>query len=135
MNTPGNFGWWMFMQVKDNKLSLLVCDLGIGIPNSLPSNNSFWLHDFVRVVPEFRDSAAIKFAAEHGSTSTNLSNRGKGLKKMRKIVDEIPNTSLRIFSNKGRFDAGAKIEILERDYQISIKGTMIIWTIDIEEAG
>ncbi|WP_156373055.1 hypothetical protein [Deinococcus sp. Leaf326] len=133
LNLKDKAGWWMFLQVKDNMLSILMCDLGIGIPRSLPKTNRDWLHKLFSEKYPAPDSLSIKYATEYGRTSTNLSNRGKGLKKMLSIVESLEASSLRIHSNKGVFTAGKITHIVSRDYQDSIMGTLISWNIPISE--
>lgn len=40
--------WWMFSQKRDGKLTVVFCDLGIGISHSLKNNAKNWSLEQVR---------------------------------------------------------------------------------------
>lgn len=126
-------GWWMFMQHLENKLSIIICDLGMGIPRSLPRTHSQLWVELLKKFIDIDDGLSIDFAVQAGSTSTELSNRGKGLKKMVGIVDDIPNSSLIIYSNRGVYVKNRTVSVMHADYRDSILGTLISWTVEIPE--
>lgn len=127
-------GWWMFMQHLENKLSIIICDLGMGIPRSLPRTHSQLWVEWLKKVIDIDDGLSIDFAVQAGSTSTEMSNRGKGLKKMVGIVDDIPDSSLIIYSNKGVYVKNRIVSVMHADYKDSILGTLISWSVQIPEA-
>ena len=142
--------WWIFSQEKDNKLSICVCDLGIGIPKSLLRNSENVAEDWFSSLKNFlkshkekydRDSASIKAAIEIGNTRTNLVNRGKGLNQ---IINQISTlcdhkASIAILSNKGSYIINRGmiedrpltgiVDGFSLPYKQSIDGTVILWEI------
>ncbi|MBP6437580.1 hypothetical protein [Acinetobacter towneri] len=146
--------WWLFSQEKDSKLTICVCDLGVGIPRSLVRNSENVQKDWFRNLKAFlkshrekydKDSASIKAAIEIGNTRTNLSNRGKGLNQ---IINQISTfcehkASIAIFSNKGSYIINKgmiedrPITNLVNGFSIpfnkSIDGTVIVWQIPIDK--
>lgn len=146
--------WWIFSQEKDNKLTICVCDLGIGIPKSLVRNSENVQEDWFSNLKDFlqhhrekydKDSASIKAAIEIGNTRTNLSHRGKGLNQ---IINQISTfcehkASIAIFSNKGSYIINRGM-IEDRPttnlvngfsipFSNSIDGTVIVWEIPIDK--
>lgn len=146
--------WWIFSQEKDNKLSICVCDLGIGIPKSLLRNSENVAEDWFSSLKNFlkshkekydRDSASIKAAIEIGNTRTNLINRGKGLNQ---IINQISTlcdhkASIAILSNKGSYIINRGmiedrpltgiVDGFSLPYKQSIDGTIILWEIPIDK--
>lgn len=146
--------WWIFSQEKDNKLSICVCDLGIGIPKSLLRNTENVAEDWFSKLKNFlkshkekydKDSASIKAAIEIGNTRTNLVNRGKGLNQ---IINQISTlcdhkASIAILSNKGSYIINRGmiedrpltgiVDGFSLPYKQSIDGTVILWEIPIDK--
>lgn len=146
--------WWIFSQEKDNKLSICVCDLGIGIPKSLVRNSENVAENWFSRLKNFlkshkekydKDSASIKAAIEIGNTRTNLVNRGKGLNQ---IINQVSilcdhKASIAILSNKGSYiinrgmiEDGPLTGIVDGfslPYKQSIDGTVILWEIPIDK--
>ena len=122
--------WWMFTQEKDERLTVVFCDLGIGIPGSLPRKQpKLWnlvKQSFVRDL----DAHAIQEAIKHSKTSTGLHYRGKGLKQLIDVVSSSEDGRVRIYSNKGCFTLkSGKEEIAQ--FEDNILGTLIYWSIPI----
>ncbi|MDB5684865.1 MAG: hypothetical protein JWM75_2563 [Sphingomonas bacterium] len=75
--------WWALSQERDGELTIAICDLGIGIPRSLPRSATF-PQPLVRAAWQAMgldrsDANAIKVALELGRTSTGQKGRGRGL--------------------------------------------------------
>jgi len=128
MNEPKE--WWMFSQEKDGWLSVVFCDLGIGIPGSLPLKNpSLWQ----RIIATFGtdlDGHAIQEAIEYSKTRTGRHHRGKGLKQLIDVVSSASGGRVDIFSNKGRFSLKSGREKTNH-FKDNIFGTLIHWTVPI----
>ena len=128
--------WWMFWQERDSKLSVVFCDLGIGIPRSLSTN---WEPSLVAEVLG-RIRAATPFAAriaaaiELGRTRTGQSNRGKGLADILEVVRSQESGFLRISSDRGMYDLRNSATPELKDYRDSILGTVVQWTIPLRPA-
>ncbi|MDH2447201.1 MULTISPECIES: hypothetical protein [unclassified Cobetia] len=132
--------WWTFAGIKDSKLTVVICDKGVGIPNTLPiTQGPSKLRELFRALGlrpvKVKDSTFIKAASSLASTSTGKSNRGKGLTDIKSVIDSIGDGVLSIFSNHGRYiykgDNGAVKEIMH-DYKHSISGTIIEWSFPLK---
>lgn len=147
--------WWLFsrevVKLGIRELQVVFCDLGIGIPASLYRDSEqvdkSWWH---RLADWFRqhnasehkpdDALKIKAAIEIGATRTKMSHRGKGLKQMVGILDQLGNnkSQVEIFSGSGLYrhanKNGKAIELtlpLTKNKTQSIRGTLIYWSIPL----
>lgn len=134
-NLAGEKRWWLFSQQRDGFLTVVFCDLGIGIPESLPLQHS----GFVRILKSFSkntsDVLAIRIATELGKTSTDEPNRGKGLPEILDAARKAEQGSCVIYSNKGQFGYGAGGNLIENQFPNSIFGTLIEWRVPLSEQG
>lgn len=76
----GSHDWWVFSQARDGYLYVALCDLGVGIPRTLPSTNQnlyMALKSKLGVKPA--DSECITAAIEESRSRTGRRERGKGL--------------------------------------------------------
>lgn len=128
--------WWMLSQEKDGKLTVAICDLGIGIPKSLPRSPSFRWSDVKAFWDglglDRRDGSAIRVALEIGKTRTGIKGRGMGLADIVEAVNLSPDGGVHIFSNKGSF-ASSKGNGYAHNHARSIRGTLINWHVPIAE--
>lgn len=133
--TPSKKSWWLFCREDEMNAVVAVCDLGIGIPKSLPL---VYPEEIVRAllarissgaIPA--DSAMIEAAMQLSRTRTDVQGRGKGLPDARAIVDAVPGGRLYIFSNKGMllYSNGSNFR---KDFGRSIKGTVVVWVVPIK---
>lgn len=131
--------WWLFAEVLDDWLHVNFCDLGIGIPRSLPKSWSEEAGDIVTLALSNakKDVRMIKRAFEVGRTRTELGHRGKGLKNIAMASQELGGL-LTIHSNAGcirkDFRLG-QVSSKSYTYKRSIMGTVIQWSIPLKEAG
>lgn len=127
-----NKNWWMFSQERDGFLSVVFCDLGAGIPRTLPLKKpALWQRLLLRG-PEVSDSDAIDLAIESSISRTGKRYRGKGLKQLLEAVQVSPENSLYVFSNYGCYTfADGKKEL--RRFSTSIQGTLVQWRIKIPQ--
>lgn len=128
--------WWMFSELKGGLLTVAVCDLGIGIPRSLPLN---WNDNVInRLMATFSrdgpDVRAVKAAMQVGATSTSGEHRGKGLPQIWNAVRTEKNASIMILSNAARLVwNGDTEEEFAMEYSDSIAGTLVMWTVKTPE--
>lgn len=129
--------WWMFTQERNGELTVVVCDLGIGIPRSLPLN---WDEKLLaRVLGMFsgqgQDVAALKASIELGRTSTKKSHRGKGLPQIWDAVRGVESgqkATIVIYSNKGRLSWNSlENEETALEFDSNIYGTVISWSVPL----
>lgn len=126
--------WWMFCRESEETMLVAVCDLGIGIPRSLPlkypeEHISALLSKF-RGGAHSNDAKMIRAAMEIERSSTNLKGRGKGLKDFLKVVESTLGSRLYIFSNKGLVTYDGS-DLKTETFLRSIRGTLVIWVVPI----
>jgi len=125
--------WWMFSQKKDGYLYVDFCDLGIGIPRSLPTKRPALWRQIISLGKAKQDGAIIKEAIDDSKTRTGMSHRGKGLNQLVEAIGQIPGASMMILSNKGCYALEHGKQPLVLEYNKSILGTLIAWKIPIDE--
>jgi hypothetical protein len=132
--------WWMFTQIKDERFSVAVCDLGCGYRNtinhSLPESFlNIWKTAFKGENP---DASSVKIAMEYGRSGTKEGNRGKGSKDALSVLSKHGEGSLFILSNTGWVEYIIKKDknelIKQGDVEIDIGGTIVWWNLPIQEA-
>ena len=129
----GEKRWWLFSQQRDGFLTVVFCDLGIGIPESLPIQHSGIGSILKKLSKSSSDVLAIKIATELGETSTDEPNRGKGLPEILDAARKSEQGSCVIYSNKGQFGYGAGGNLIENQFSNSIFGTLIEWRVPLSE--
>jgi hypothetical protein len=126
--------WWMLSQERDGILTIVFCDLGIGIPRSLPKSKTYeasTLREFWRNTGLDRsDASAISVAIQIGKSRTGLKQRGYGLAEIVSGANGRPEGGVLITSNKGIFFANDDEENVYNDRH-SVNGTLIQWTTPI----
>lgn len=123
--------WWMFSQEKDGMLSVVFCDLGVGIPNSLPfSDDAGWKKWYLIMarlgLNNKGDAKLIQGAIRHSRTRTREHNRGKGLTQIVETIAASVGGRAIILSNRGWYQIQEGKETFG-DYDRSINGTIISW--------
>lgn len=133
--------WWMLSQEVDGELSVAFCDLGMGIPRSLPSRLPNVSRDWFDRLAGFlanhvgrpQESAMVKAAIEIGCTRTNAEHRGLGLIQIVETARQLPGSSVLILSNAGGYllQPDRRTEEVLLKYNDSILGTLIQWKMPI----
>lgn len=132
--------WWMLSQEKDDLLTVVICDLGIGIPRSLPRSSTFSAESVSELWRSLgldrTDANAIKVALQLGRTRTGVEGRGKGLAEIVDAVNLSERGSVFISSNRGVFTSQGG-DVMATNSSRSIHGTLIHWQVPIAggEAG
>lgn len=131
---PGRGRWWLTGHVnrKTGHLTVMFCDLGVGIPDTLPKVHGMELIlSILSLLPGIKpnDAQMVQAGMEIGRTSTGKEGRGRGLNDLRKFVEESKVGELHIFSRKGHYlynpVAGEQIA----NYNVAMGGTLIMWTV------
>lgn len=134
--------WWMFTAVIDRRLVVIVCDLGVGIPNTIHRTQPQNLIEQIFSMFKFtanNEAGWIKTATLVKETRTQETNRGKGGGDLRNLIKVNTSARLSIFSNKGYYlhttlatknGKGLAPEFL-MDHKNSILGTIVEWSVDI----
>tara|TARA_R110001592_G_scaffold363300_1_gene683421 strand:- start:1027 stop:2136 length:1110 start_codon:yes stop_codon:yes gene_type:complete len=132
-----NHTWWMHTGIDHTgALFIMICDLGAGIPQTMPKKlGAQFIGIFKSVIgsDNLNDANIIKVATELSQTRTKKSYRGKGFKNMHDAIDIIGKGSLRVMSNKGCYSYKPNGTESTVNYSNSINGTMIVWSIPIKE--
>jgi hypothetical protein len=125
----------MFSHVRDNRLTVAVCDLGIGIPRSLPI---VWGESRIRTLLEAfgvlrPDLAAVRAALQIGATRTGQANRGKGLPQIWQEMKDHGAAFVGLLSNRAllTWDGSRQIE-RAAEFEENMFGTLIFWTVPLE---
>jgi hypothetical protein len=133
---PPNKKWWMFCRQdqETNRLFIAVCDLGIGIPRSLPLKYTKEVVDkalqYLSAGKRQTDSRLIQAAMEISRTRTNRKGRGLGLHNLKRIIDDAGVGVLYIFSNAGLIQYQAN-SYKRQNFKSSILGTVVVWSIPL----
>lgn len=123
--------WWMFSQEKDGYLSVSFCDLGAGIPRTLPIKHpSLWKR--LLKFGKSSDANAIDYAVRDSKSRTKKTYRGHGLGQIMRVCESMEGAQVIIFSNKG---ALTRINRHKKLYSFpdSILGTLICWKVPLQE--
>jgi hypothetical protein len=128
--------WWMLIAKLNNRLVVLICDLGHGIPNTLEITQSPEL--LSRIWTKLggknqTDGQYIEASTLVKKTRTDQKNRGKGGKDLTSLVDNYDNSILSIFSMKGvyRYVNKQKVKGVAYDHKTAINGTIVEWSIPL----
>lgn len=121
---PGYRPWWMFSQEKDGKLSVVFCDLGVGIPASLPHTRPRLWHLMDRF--NMTQGRQIEGAVRDSRTRTKKQHRGKGLRQIIETISSCKGGKALILSNKGWYSIQSGVPATG-DFTDSIMGTVIYW--------
>lgn len=127
---PGSKSWWMFSQEKDDHLSVVFCDLGIGIPRTLPLKKPNLYKRLITLGKAGKDSEYIKIAIKEKLSRTNQPERGKGLGDIVQAITKENSGTVKIISNHGVFIKD-RTGTVTRDLKESILGTLIYWRVPL----
>jgi len=131
LDYKGTTDWWMFSQEKEGRLSVVICDLGIGIPTTLPLKRPNIWQKLILRKPTPTDSDCIREAIVEGHTRTSLDGRGYGLGNIVDVVENTMGGVVVVYSNHGRYDSRS-VTPYPLDYDDSIMGTMIFWNVPMK---
>lgn len=134
--------WWFFVGVLNDKITVLICDLGHGIPNTLEVTQTTSMLERLWKKLNFasrptNDCELIQASTIVKETRTKEEFRGKGGTDIKTFVDQTEDSSMLIFSNRGFYKyLGSNKPSVALDNKMSVGGTIIQWTIpylDLEE--
>lgn len=116
--------WWQFVKwnPKTHRMSLVLYDMGMGIPQSLREVGC-------TVSVADSDCACIAMAMKSGVTRFSIQGRGRGFNDIKSPIDVNASAEyLLVFSGAGLvvYSSGKKVE--EKLHDFSIGGTLIEWT-------
>ena len=117
--------WWMFSQEKDGCLNVVFCDLGCGIPATLPIKQAKWW-SYAKRFGITDEGRLIQGAVRNSQSRTRKLHRGKGLRQIADTISLEPMGRVHIYSNSGLYTLKGGQESAY-DYRSSIMGTVIQW--------
>ncbi len=139
---PTDPGWWVFQQVRDETLWVVVCDLGIGVRRSLPltlAGEQGLLRKIMHFARKARgeDNRALLAAMEYGRSSTGQLQRGKGMRNAHKVVDDMGAGRFFAVSNQGCYvyhKSAGQSKGGHRTVKLrhSINGTLLGWMLPLK---
>lgn len=129
--TPPHADWWMFSQARQGYLSVVFCDLGIGIPNTLPLKKPSLFSQLKALGRANSDGACIQDAIEDSRTRTQLPERGKGLGNIVDVVSGLKDGIVMVLSNRGFYLSINGTGPKTHDLKESILGTLIYWRVPL----
>lgn len=136
--------WWLcgHYHKPSKKLHVMFCDLGVGIPKTLPRTHGTEkiraVLSYLKFIPgiDADDGLMIQAGMNIGRTSTQKSNRGKGLNDLKKFITIAGEGVLMVYSNKGvynyRLGHDGTIDEKSETKSRSINGTLIYWNVPIQ---
>jgi len=124
---------------QTKELKIVFYDQGIGIPRSLPESD-VWekILKFLSKIPlaeRKRDEVLLKAAVELDRTSTEETDRGKGLQDLLEFIRQRNDGYLSILSLKGLFKFSlhdGKEKTKTEHFSNAICGTLIIWSATLD---
>lgn len=134
LRTSSDRDWWMFSTEREGRLVVVICDLGAGIPGTLPysqDHRSLWKR--LRRSGSTDDGTIIAHAVSESVTRTEQHHRGRGLGQIARVIQSIDNATVSISSNRGFYSRGSTGEVKLGNYQDSIQGTLIRWEFPIQQ--
>jgi anti-anti-sigma regulatory factor len=128
---PSDKRWWMFFGVIDSKLTIVTCDLGLGIPATV-KRQGHWekvCQFLADPVGRSDDGNIIKATIAQARSRTEDPHRGKGMARLKKAIEDNGQGGLIVCSNRGWY-AFKEFEYT-KSYKDQVEGTIIGWSIPI----
>ncbi len=125
--------WWMFSQKKDGYLTVVFCDLGVGIPATLPFKKPLIYAYIKNNFGTVTDSLCIVEALKYSVSRTHKDERGKGLKDIAEWIKCVEGGTFNIFSNRGLYRY-VNNKGFSHNYKSNILGTIITWRVPISDS-
>lgn len=130
--------WWLVasLSARTKLFTLAFYDAGVGISKTLPRKYPIELiRGILSLLPGVQpdDGQMIRAAMELGRSQTNLSNRGKGLLDLTKLIDIVGQGEMRIYSRNGAYSYSSLGEKAQNNNGF-VEGTLIEWQLPIDKA-
>lgn len=139
-------GWWMFVRQEPDELTVVFCDLGLGVPYTVPrlEEHRGWLDrrlgSVLRAVGvhTHKDGETIQVTVEEKRSRFKNEHRGNGFGNMLESISAaaVGTGQLVIYSNRGAYsynlENGAE-RTRALNYSKSIYGTVVVWHIALSQ--
>ena len=131
--------WFLFLAIRPNICTVVISDLGLSIPKSIPTKVSdHVLSRFFNFDSwgNLKDDVKIEIATQYQKTATELPNRGKGFQDMKAVCDQIEGSVMLVHSRYGFWAKGNYEEEKrkKKNYKSAVNGTIISWHIPLENS-
>ncbi len=132
-----NVRWWLLTQIREQRFTAAVCDLGCGYEKTLDITTREWFQSIPRRISGLTnsDTEAIQAALAYGRSGTRLTERGKGSRDALALLEKHGNGELYLLSNRGVVRYVCKRGRLElksvSPLDFDVKGTIIWWNLDL----
>lgn len=130
--------WWFFASYNTvtGRMTLMVYDHGGGIPATVPISN--WkeaIHGILDSagIKDWRDEEVIKAVMNLPRSSSGQNYRGKGLRKMKELLERFSKGTLKILSGYGEYSVDQDKKETVKAHKYPIGGTLIVWEVYAEE--
>lgn len=137
-------GWWMFVRQEPDELTVMFCDLGLGVPYTVPrmKKHEGWFARRIASamqaigVHAHKDGETIQVTVEEKASRFKEEHRGNGFGNMLETISVAGTGRLTIHSNRGAYnykleDGAATHEAY--NYSSSIYGTVVGWHIALPQ--
>jgi hypothetical protein len=136
-------GWWMFVRQEPDELSVLFCDLGVGVPYTVPrlQKHAGWLAQRLASalqavgVHTHQDGETIQATVEEKRSRFKEEHRGNGFANIVETIPAAGRGRLLIYSNRGAYTFDRRDDGTEEqrayNYAESIHGTVVGWHIKL----
>ena len=120
--------WYIFVEDTEKYIRFTFLDTGNGIPNTINKRISENIFRYINL----KTDSSLLLSALHGEfrTSTQSTNRGKGLPEILKYGYNVFVNRFMMFSGKGSCEIINEQDIRLKDYNNKTFGTLCYWEID-----
>lgn len=133
-------GWWMFVRQEPDELTVVFCDLGLGVPYTVPKleKHASWLPrrlaSVLRAigVHTHQDGETIQVTVEEKRSRFKAEHRGNGFANIIETISAAGTGRVMIYSNRGAYVYSlreGKESQRAYNYESSIHGTVVAWHI------
>lgn len=131
--------WYLFLWITSEKCNVVISDLGMTIPNSIPtkiSDNILQRIFNIQSWGNLNDDVKIEIATQYQKTATKLPNRGKGFQDMKAVCDQVDGSVMMIHSKGGFWAKSTKKEekFKKQNYKSIVDGTIISWLLPLDNS-
>ena len=129
--------WWLLTQIRNERFTAAVCDIGCGYARTLNPKIMEWFSGlFPRILGlQNADTLAIQAAMEYGRSSTRQNERGRGSRDALALLEKHGAGELYVLSNRGYVQYGCrdgKVDLKRAvPLDFDIQGTIIWWNLDL----
>lgn len=133
--------WWAFIQIKEGYFSVVVYDVGVGIPATLSKTKRKGLrariHELRSAYGHINiDHLLLESAIKTRESETGKDNRGYGMLEIHSVIETVDGSELLVYSRRGVYESKTGTAGRSRRYpkKRSLPGTLVSWRAPITRA-